>query len=167
MSFFKHRAWARQAVTMSPRSAGSSSMHRGGLEDSFFLHKELVDLKVKVVGVFQNEKRRCSFTLLAIFTELTVRRHGMEEVVVVVVVGAVVLVAVAVVVVVKVVVVEVVVVEVVVVAVVVEAVVVVVVEGVVEGGGNGGGGGGSGSGCGGGTSSGSGGGSGTGGGIGS
>ena len=162
MSFFKHRACARQAVTMSPRSAGSSSMHRGGLEDSFFLHKELVDLKVKVVGVFQNEKRRFSFTLLAIFTELTVRRHGMEEVVVVVVVGAVVLVAVAVVVVVKVVVVEVVVV-----AVVVEAVVVVVVEGVVEGGGNGGGGGGSGSGCGGGTSSGSGGGSGTGGGIGS
>ena len=161
MSFFKHRACARQAVTMSPRSAGSSSMHRGGLEDSFFLHKELVDLKVKVVGVFQNEKRRFSFTLLVIFTELTVRRHGMEEVVVVVV-GAVVLVAVAVVVVVKVVVVEVVVV-----AVVVEAVVVVVVEGVVEGGGNGGGGGGSGSGCGGGTSSGSGGGSGTGGGIGS
>lgn len=52
MSFFKHRACARQAVTMSPRSAGSSSMHRGGLEDSFFLHKELVDLKVKVLGVF-------------------------------------------------------------------------------------------------------------------
>ena len=50
MSFLKHRACARQAVTMSPRSAGSSGMHRGGLEDSFFLHKELVDLKVKVVG---------------------------------------------------------------------------------------------------------------------
>ena len=134
MSFFKHRACARQAVTMSPRSAGSSSMHRGGLEDSFFLHKELVDLKVKVVGVFSNEKRRFSFTLLVIFTELTVRRHGMVEVVVVVVVvvvvGAVVLVAVAVVVVVVVVVVvKVVVVEVVVVAVVVEAVVVVVVKG--------------------------------------
>ena len=52
MSFLKHRACARQAVTMSPRSAGSSSMHRRGLEDSFFLHKELVDLKVKVLGVF-------------------------------------------------------------------------------------------------------------------
>ena len=50
MSFFKHRACARQAVTMSSRSAGSGSMHRGGLEDSFFLHKELVDLKVNVVG---------------------------------------------------------------------------------------------------------------------
>ena len=45
MSFLKHRACARQAVTMSPRSAGSSGMHRGGLE-------ELVDLKV-VGGVLK------------------------------------------------------------------------------------------------------------------
>lgn len=50
MSFFKHRACACQAGTISPRSASSSSMHRGGLEDSFFLHKELVDLNIKVVG---------------------------------------------------------------------------------------------------------------------
>ena len=45
--------------------------------------------------MFQNEKRRFSFTLLVTFTELTVRRHGMVEVMVVVV-GAVVLVAVVV-----------------------------------------------------------------------
>ena len=47
--------------------------------------------------VFQNEKRRFSFTLLVIFTEFTVRRYGIVEVVVMVVKAVVVVVVVVVV----------------------------------------------------------------------